>query len=79
MVIPACTMIHVQDTPLPKKEKSPSEEIVQNVHDMVLDNQKIKQCEIVEAKGISKCSVLHILTEVTGMKVVVSKMDTVIC
>lgn len=49
-------------------KSSTSEEIVQQVHDMVLDDGRIKERVMVEAIGISKGSVHHILTEVVGLK-----------
>jgi histone-lysine N-methyltransferase SETMAR len=50
----------------PKSATTP--EIIEQVHDMILDDQRMKVREIAETIGISKDSVGYILHEELGMK-----------
>jgi DNA-binding Xre family transcriptional regulator len=50
----------------PKSATAP--EIIEQVHDMVLDDRRMKVCEIAETIGISKEHVGYILHEELGMK-----------
>jgi hypothetical protein len=56
----------------PKSATTP--EIIEQVHDMVLDDQRMKVREIAETTGISKEHVGYILREELDMKKLLRKM-----
>jgi histone-lysine N-methyltransferase SETMAR len=59
----------LEDNPREERPKSATTpEIIEQVHDMVLDDQRIKVREIAETIGISKGSVEYILREELHMK-----------
>jgi histone-lysine N-methyltransferase SETMAR len=62
-----CT--NLEDDPHEGRRKSATTpEIIQQVHDMVLDDQRMKVCEIAETIGISKEHIGYILHEELDMK-----------
>jgi len=64
VAVPALKMIHVKD--FPKSATTP--EIIEQAHDMILDDRRMKVREIAEAIGISKGRVGYILHEELDMK-----------
>jgi len=64
VAVPALKMIHGEGRP--KSVTTP--EIIEQVHDMVLDDRRMKVREIVETIGISKDRVGYILYEELDMK-----------
>jgi histone-lysine N-methyltransferase SETMAR len=64
VAVPALKMIHVKDVP----KSTPPLEIIEQVHDMVLDDRRMKVREIGETIGISKERVGYILHEELDMK-----------
>ena len=64
VAVPALKMIHVKDVP---KSATPPE-IIEQVHDMVLNDRRMKAREIAETIGISKEHVGYILHEELDMK-----------
>jgi len=64
-----CGCTNLEDDPregCPKSATTP--EIIEQVHDMVLDDWRMKVCKIVETTGISKERVGYILHEELDMK-----------
>ena len=64
MAVPALKMIHVKDV----QKSATTPEIIEQVHDMVLDDRRMKVHKISETIGISKESVGYILHEKLDMK-----------
>jgi histone-lysine N-methyltransferase SETMAR len=64
VAVPALKMIHVKD--VPKSATTP--EIIEQVHDMILDDRRMTVREIAETIGISKERVGYILHEELDMK-----------
>ena len=58
VAVPALKMIHVNDV----QESATTPEIIEQVHDMVLDDRRMKVREIAETIGISKEGVPRLLT-----------------
>ena len=71
MAVPALKMIHVKREGHPKSATTP--EIIEQVHDMVLDDGRMKVREIAETMGISKERVGYILHEQLDMKKVCAR------
>jgi hypothetical protein len=63
VAVPALKMIHVKDV-----QKVQQHQIIEQAHDMVLDDRWIKVREIVETIGISKEFVEYVLHEELHMK-----------
>jgi hypothetical protein len=63
VAVPALKMIHVKNI-----QKVQQPEIIEQVHDMVLDDWRMKVREIAETIGISKEHVGYILHEELDMK-----------
>ena len=64
MAVPALKMIHVKDV----QKSATTPEIIEQVHDMLLDDRRMKVREIAETIGISKERVGYILHEELDMK-----------
>jgi hypothetical protein len=64
VAVPALKMIHVKDVP---KSATPPK-IIEQAHDMVLDDRRMKVREIAKITGISKEHVGCILHEELNMK-----------
>jgi hypothetical protein len=64
VAVPALKMIHVKDV----QKNATTPEIIEQVHDMVLDDRRMKVREIAETIGISKERVVYILHEELDMK-----------
>jgi transposase len=59
----------LEDDPREKRKKrAPPPEIIEQVHNTVLDDRQMKVCEIAETIGISKERVGYILHEELDMK-----------
>jgi histone-lysine N-methyltransferase SETMAR len=64
-----CGRTSLEDDPREGRPKSATTpEIIEQVHDMLLDDQRMKVCEIAETIGISKERVGYILYEELDMK-----------
>jgi len=64
VAVPALKMIHVKDF----QKSATAPEIIEQVHDMLLDDRRMKVREIAETIGISKECVGYILHEELDMK-----------
>ena len=63
VAVPALKMIHVKDI-----QKVQQPEIIEQVHDMVLDDWRMKVREIAETIGVSKECVGYILLDGTSVR-----------